>query len=786
MEYQQITASSQYAYPSHNIAPDKKDADWCMAYAKAAYWDWNFSYLKGIFSSNGGDYEKFRMYALGKQSISQYKKWLGVDQQNNNTQLVVDWSVRAIVSGYRDKAISQLMKEEYNIIAVPIDMLSKSEIDAEYNKLKAKLAVRQLTQQQNPELANHPQLQLGSNDPQDIDELQMRIDSGEQFNRAKDAEMAIELGFYENDYHLIRKAWYEDLFDYGVAGYREWLGDDNKAKFRRVNPDAVIINYCRDSTFKDLIHAGEEIDVSLVDLAMVQDKDGNDLFTEEELTFFASSIAGKYGNPPGVSNRTTGFLKPYDKFKCKVFDISFYTYNDSVYKDTTDENGNTDFRKAEYGRGKQSDKYKRKRIQYVYKCKWIVGTDKCYDWGMCYDQKRASDNKKKAATKLPYSFCAYNFYEMKCQSIMSKLIPYIDDYQLTMMKIQNWKNRSIPSGWWINLDALENVALNKGGKNMQPHELLKMFTETGIIVGRTQGADGQSLFQNTQPIIPISNSIMAELAGFYNDLLQTIATIEKMVGFNDITNGNPNPKTLVPGYDIANQATINSLYPLAQAEEYLTLNLSEDVLCRMKQGIKKGEVSGYAPYKGALGGNTLKFIELDEGMSLRDYGIMLEKGTTEQEKVWILQQLNADIANGFLDVSDAILIIETHNAKQALQVLSYRVKKAKQNANQQKMAEIQSQNQGLAQQAQITTQAAQQQLQATLASKEKIAKMEIDGDIEKKRIEMQAQILMNQQTNQSRVGAASITADAKISSHILDGHSAIAKQEKANEKSTAE
>lgn len=578
MQYQQLTATSQFAFPSHDISPDKKTGDWCMAYAKAAYWDWSFAYLKGVFSSNGGDYEKFRMYALGKQSISQYKKWLGVDQQNNNTQLVVDWSVRAIVSGYRDKAISQLMKEEYNIIATPIDMLSKSDMDKYLNKLKAKLAVKQILQQQSPEMATHPIVAPAPNEPEDMEELQMRIDSGEQFNRAKDAEMAIELGFYENEYRSKRRAWYEDLFDYGVAGYCEWLGDDNKAKFRRVNPDAVIINYCRDSTFSDLIHAGEEIDVSLVDLATVTDKDGNAVFTDEELTFFASSIAGKYGNPPGVSNRTTGFLKPYDKFKCKVFDIKFYTYNDSVFKDTKDENGNPDFRKADYGRGKQSDKYKRKRIQYVYKCKWIVGTDKCYDWGMDYDQKRSADGKKKAKTKLPYTFCAYNFYEMKCQSIMSKLIPYIDDYQLTMMKIQNWKNRSIPSGWWINLDALENVALNKGGKNMEPHELLKMFTETGIMVGRTTGADGQPLFQNTQPIIPISNSVMAELAGFYNDLMQTIATIEKMVGFNDITNGNPNPKTLVPGYDIANQSTLNYLYPLAQAEEYLTLSLAEDVL----------------------------------------------------------------------------------------------------------------------------------------------------------------------------------------------------------------
>ena len=48
------------------------------------------------------------------------------------------------------------------------------------------------------------------------------------------------------------------------------------------------------------------------------------------------------------------------------------------------------------GRGELTNtRYTRKKVKYVYKCKWIIGTDKCYDWGMCYDQKRSVDLKKK-------------------------------------------------------------------------------------------------------------------------------------------------------------------------------------------------------------------------------------------------------------------------------------------------------------------------------------------------------------------------------------------------------
>ena len=181
---------------------------------------------------------------------------------------------------------------------------------------------------------------------------------------------------------------------------------------------------------------------------------------------------------------------------------------------------------------------------------------------MCYDQKRSPNDKKKAQTKLSYHLSAYNFYEMKAQGFMERLVPYLDDYQLTMLKIQNFKNRAVPSGWWINLDALENVALTKGGASMQPKELLQMFFETGVLVGRSLDAAGNPLAGNVQPVIPIENTAASELQMFYQDLINTISMVEKMTGYNDITSGNPNPKTLVPGYQLANQSTNDALFLL--------------------------------------------------------------------------------------------------------------------------------------------------------------------------------------------------------------------------------
>jgi hypothetical protein len=618
----------------------------------------------------------------------------------------------------------------------------------------------------------------------DIEELQIRMLNGEQFNRSMDAEMAIELGFYENNYKSFRRAIYEDLFDFGVAGYREWLGEDNKAKFERVNPECVVVSYAKDATFSDMVHVGPVIDVSLVDLAVLKDEDGNAMFEDKELQEFASSIAGKFGNPAQMGiGRNVGFVKPFDKFKCKVLDIYFYTYNEQTYTDRKDENGNLVFRMEVSGRGELTNaRYKRKKIKYVYKCKWIIGTDKCYDWGMCYDQKRPVDVKKKASTRLPIQLVAYNFYEMKAQGFMERLIPYIDDYQLTILRIQNWKNRAVPSGWWINMDMMENVAKSKGGSNMTPKEVLQMYFDSGIIVGRSLDDAGNPIPGNMQPIMSLANSMISELAGLHQDLLATVITIEKMTGYNDITNGNPNPKTLVPGYELANQSTNDALYPLAFAEESLSLRLAEDVYCRMQQGVRKGKITGYAPYTGALGTNTLRFIELDEGKLLRDMGIMLEKKTTEQDKNMIFQWVQADIQNGFLDTSDAIAVIYTNNAKQAISILAYRVKKAKETAQKNQLQQIQANNQGQMQATKLAADLAAQQKKDEYAHIEAMAKIESDKEVAMLMEKLASQERITQNQSQAKIIVAEETAQGKVISTEIAGQHQQIKQHIANAK----
>jgi len=400
---------------------------------------------------------------------------------------------------------------------------------------------------------------------------------------------------------------------------------------------------------------------------------------------------------------------------------------------------------------------------------------------MCYDQKRSNDVKKKAKTKLSYNFYAYNFYQMKAQGMMERLIPYIDDYQLTMLKIQNFKNRAVPSGWWIDLAALEKVAMTKGGQDMQPRELLQMFFETGVLLGRSDADGGTSQSANWRPVIPIENTAASELSMFYNDLVATMSAIEKITGYNDVTLGQASSKTLVPGYESGQQSTNEALYPMAFAEENISLRLAEDMLCRTQQALKKGGIEGFAP---ALNSNTLQFMKISPDIAWRDYGIELEKRSTNDQKAWLMQMMQGDIANGFLNSSDAILLINTKNVKEAQMIWAYRVKKEKERQAQQRMAEIQAQQQGNQQAAQIAQEAEMQRFQMQAQLELQKEQLRIEGELEKERMRIESAERIAMSHNTTKMQVAADTGAAKENSTHIAGQSSIMKQQIANQKSS--
>ena len=67
----------------------------------------------------------------------------------------------------------------------------------------------------------------------------------------------------------------------------------------------------------------------------------------------------------------------------------------------------------------------------------------------------------------------------------------------------------MPFGWAIDLDAIEDVALGKGGAALKPSQVLDMFFQSQLLVYRRKDLGGNNV--NWKPIEVIQTSFAQEM-----------------------------------------------------------------------------------------------------------------------------------------------------------------------------------------------------------------------------------------------------------------------------------
>ena len=83
-------------FPSHLIDTDKKDKNWIAQYIKAAWRDFGTYYPNQLYNGRE-NYHEIKLYMLGKQSVSRYKKLVNPsstaneDQSTSNTSLMTQY-----------------------------------------------------------------------------------------------------------------------------------------------------------------------------------------------------------------------------------------------------------------------------------------------------------------------------------------------------------------------------------------------------------------------------------------------------------------------------------------------------------------------------------------------------------------------------------------------------------------------------------------------------------------------------------------------------------------------
>ncbi len=706
-------------FPSHLLDPREKGKDWVLQYCKAAWYSFENDNPREIFYHARYRYEVISQYAVGNQSINKYRPLMQVDEAANEDWLNIDWSVLPIVPKFRRIALGKLNKVGYNIVATPIDSLANEEVQDYFAEMKAKLLLREEAAKLDPSLLESPMLQLKPEEAKDMEELEIQMNYTFKHQMAIEAEQAIKLVLEQNNIEKKRQDIRQDLFDYGVAGYKEYIDSNGAIKFRKINPRNIIINNCKQSDFSDAAHIGEITEMTIADLKQMA---GNQ-FTEEEYEDIAKKHVGFLGNPKEWPSSLSVYNKGYDRFRIRVLDLEFFSVNEMVFEKRIDRRGNKIYARGKFDdRNKRKDKFERVAYKVVYKGKWIIGTDYLFDHGLATNMKRAKSSLMD--TSLSYHLIAPEFFDMKAYGIMQHLMPMADAIQIAWYRLQNAINQARPKGIMIEMGALEDIPLGAGGKRLTPMKVLDLYNKTGTLVYRKSDAQGR--MTNYKPIEELENGLGRDVMNYWQIIQNNIQLIRDVTGMNEMTDGStPDPRTLTTVAKLAYEGTNNALTSIVHGEKQLLESLSNAIILRLQDVVETGEVKGYVR---ALGSNTMKFFKTSPKLALYEFGIFLEDKPTDDEKAMLQQQVMAGQANGMLDIEDSIIIQNTDNLKVAQQLLAYKIKKRKQEEEAKAMQMQQMNAQVQQQSAMVAEQAKQQTIQLEGQVKGQLIQMEKEMD----------------------------------------------------------
>ena len=255
------------------------------------------------------------------------------------------------------------------------------------------------------------------------------------------------------------------------------------------------------------------------------------------------------------------------------------------------------------------------------------------------------------------------------------------------------------------------MQLGRGGE-LEPLQIQDIYEQTGVFYYRSKNAEGG--FQNP-PIRSIENSIrnINEYINLYNHYLRMI---RDATGINEVMDAStPKGDALVGVQQQAIAAGNNALYDITNASIVLYRRVCEDIV-KCLQVIPSDSVL-YRVYSKAIGEKSMELLSTFEDLPMYNFGIIVTQEMSDDDRVFLEQNIQATLAQKEIDLEDAIAIRQVKDIDQAQRLLAVKRKK--------RMAEMQAQQQQNIQlQAQANSQAAQSAAQMEMQKLQMEAQME--------------------------------------------------------------
>ncbi len=669
-------ATGSYPFPKDEINPKEKDAKWGKGWCEAMYSRWKLGRTAIPFSETN-EIQALRQLADGRQSVLQYQKILLDDSEDGNDMqgyMNINWDIFSVMPKFLRVVEGMLEQTDHQIVATAVDPASTDErevvkFDMEY-RMKFKEAVRYIEKGLGVDRSDEYV-------PDTIEELNL-YEGARGFKLAKETEIeqGLDYTFYISHWKEIKKKLIRDLCVINCAGTKDYVDPyTQKVRVRYVDPATFVGQYSKYWDHKNMEYGGEIIQVPISEIRKLKIKG----VTENELLELAKSYNGYAGNVTidNLSFDTANGTGNYDSFLVDVMDAEWMSVDSKYMTTRINKFDNPIINEEEWGKIYNTDKKKTEKydIKVVYKCKWIVGTDHVYDFGLQYDVPRPGKKEVELS---------YHLYKLPFRSLVSLSEPHLHQMALAFYRLQNAIAMASPPGIAVEYTSLQNMTLGKN--KMQPLELLKIRRQTGDYIYKATTHKGiQNTSGSVRPIQELSGGIGNQLAEFISIFNFNVNAIRELTGINQIADATaPNPEMSVGGSELALAATNNALRPIYSAYVFLKENTAKNIALRLQLLIKnnKEAYKGYVPVIGRMG---VQIISLGADVVDADYYIKYEAKPTKERRDLIKQAAIGAMSpdrDGVIGIElpDFLMIerlLESGNVKYAEAFLNYKSKKNK-------------------------------------------------------------------------------------------------------------
>jgi hypothetical protein len=357
----------------------------------------------------------------------------------------------------------------------------------------------------------------------------------------------------------------------------------------------------------------------------------------------------------------------------------------------------------------------------------VMGTNIILKWELARNMVRPKSTSQHALPN--YVACAPRMYKGALESLVRRMIPFADLIQMTHLKLQQVISRVVPDGVYIDADGLNEVDLGTGNA-YNPEDALRLYFQTGSVVGRSYNQDGD-YNQGKIPIQQLTSNSGASktqmLISNYNHYLNMIRTV---TGLNEARDGSdPDPNSLVGLQKLAALNSNVATRHILDGSLFIFRTISEALTYRV------ADILEYSDFKddfaNKIGKYNVSILNEIKDLYIYDFGIFIEIAPDEEEKAKLEQNIQMALSKQDINLEDAIDIRELKNIKLANQLL-----KLKRQQKQEQEEKMQMQKQAMTAQQNLKSQfmaaqVAMKKQQMELQGKMQLEQAKIAFEIEK-------------------------------------------------------